>query len=302
MLYSRIGHRYKDSTSNKTLDTWYPASNTQKRRACLAEKVGMIKSDFVETTIDSLDDAPLSTEDAYLRLHLLSLRIVKPNQLNLEGIFALLPNIAWTSAGPVFPEHVETLKDLLAAEYHHLMVHSIDKFPRMSDYVIPDGVRIADAERVRLGAYLAGGTTVMHEGFINFNAGTLGESMVEGRITQGVVVGKQSDVGAGASIMGTLSGGGKIKNSMGERSLLGANAGIGIALGDECIVEAGLYVTAGTKVRLSDGTVVQARTLSGKSGLLYRRNSQAGYVEAISTDASRWGGLNSALHGAPKTD
>ncbi len=299
MMYTRIGHRYIDSASNKTLDCWYPASNSQKRRACLAEKVGLIRGDFVETDIQSLDDAPVSTEDAYLRLHLLSMRIVQPNQLNLEGIFALLPNVAWTSAGPVLPEHVEVLKDLLAEQYHHVMVHSIDKFPRMSDYVVPEGVRIADAERVRLGAYLASGTTVMHEGFINFNAGTLGESMVEGRITQGVVVGRQSDVGAGASIMGTLSGGGKIKNSIGERSLLGANAGIGIALGDECIVEAGLYVTAGTKVRLGDGTVVAARTLSGQSGLLYRRNSQAGYVEAIATDAVRWGGLNTALHAVP---
>lgn len=302
MIYHRIGHRYIDCESNKTLDCWYPASNTAKRRACLAEKVGLIRGDFVEMGIQSLDDAPASTEDAYLRLHLLSLRIVQPNQINLEGIFALLPNIAWTSAGPVLPQHVETLKDLLAEQYQHVMVHSIDKFPRMSDYVIPEGVRIADAERVRLGAYLASGTTVMHEGFINFNAGTLGESMVEGRITQGVLVGKQSDVGAGASIMGTLSGGGKIKNSIGERSLLGANAGIGIALGDECIVEAGLYVTAGTKVRLSDGSIVAARTLSGKSGLLYRRNSQTGYVEAIATDASRWGGLNTALHVAPKVD
>lgn len=302
MMYTRIGHRYIDSASNRTLDTWYPASNTQTRRACLAEKVGLIKGEFIETRIQSLDDAPATTEDAYLRLHLLSMRLVQPNQLNLEGIFALLPNIAWTSAGPVLPEHVEALKDLLAGQFHHVMVHSIDKFPRMSDYVVPEGVRIADAERVRLGAYLASGTTVMHEGFINFNAGTLGESMVEGRITQGVVVGRQSDVGAGASIMGTLSGGGKMKNSIGERSLLGANAGIGIALGDECIVEAGLYVTAGTKVRLSDGTVVAARTLSGQSGLLYRRNSQTGCVEAIATDASRWGGLNTALHAAPKAD
>jgi 2,3,4,5-tetrahydropyridine-2-carboxylate N-succinyltransferase len=175
-------------------------------------------------------------------------------------------------------------------------VPSIDKFPRMSDYVVPAGVRIADADRVRLGAHLSPGTTVMHEGFVNFNAGTLGESMVEGRITPGVTVGKNSDIGAGASIMGTLSGGGKTKNAIGERSLLGANAGIGISLGDECIVEAGLYVTAGTKVKLPDGSVVAARTLSGKSGLLYRRNSQSGAVEVLETDAQRWGGLNTTLH------
>jgi 2,3,4,5-tetrahydropyridine-2-carboxylate N-succinyltransferase len=177
-----------------------------------------------------------------------------------------------------------------------LRVYSIDKFPRMTDYVIPSGVRIADADRVRLGAHLASGTTVMHEGFINFNAGTLGESMVEGRITPGVIVGKNSDIGAGASIMGTLSGGGKSVNSVGERSLLGANAGIGISLGDDCIVEAGLYVTAGTKVLLPDGEVVAARQLSGEPGLLFRRNSQTGQVEALATGKNAWGGLNQALH------
>ena len=204
--------------------------------------------------------------------------------------------MAWTSAGPVLPGKVEYLRNIVAAEYHHLIVTSIDKFPRMTDYVVPEGVRIADADRVRLGAHLAAGTTVMHEGFVNFNAGTLGESMVEGRVTPGVIVGRNSDVGAGASIMGTLSGGGKAKNSIGERSLLGANAGIGISLGDECIVEAGLYVTAGTKVKMPDGRVVAARELSGHSELLFRRNSQTGSVEALIADASRWGGLNAALH------
>jgi len=208
----------------------------------------------------------------------------------------LLPNVAWTSAGPVFPARVEALRELVARESHHLTVTSIDRFPRMTDYVTPSNVRIADADRVRLGAYLAEGTTVMHEGFVNFNAGTLGESMVEGRITPGVVVGARSDSGAGASIMGTLSGGGKHRTSIGQRSLLGANAGTGISLGDDCIVEAGLYVTAGTKVKLPDGSIVAARQLSGQSGWVYRRNSQTGAVEDIANGASRWSGLNDALH------
>jgi len=265
-------------------------------RGCLAEKVGLVASDFIEVRIDSLDMPPSSTEDAYLRLHLLSERAVKPNGVNLDGLFALLPNVAWTSAGPVFPSRVAELRSLVAGEHHHLTVTSIDRFPRMTDYVVPSGVRIADADRVRLGAHLAEGTTVMHEGFVNFNAGTLGESMVEGRITPGVVVGSRSDIGAGASIMGTLSGGGKHKTSIGERSLLGANAGTGISLGDDCIVEAGLYLTAGTRVKLPDGMVLRARELSGQSGWLFRRHSQTGAVEAIRNGAERWGGLNDSLH------
>lgn len=296
MNLCRVGHRYVDSETGKTVDSWFPPENKQHKRSCLAEKYGLLRGGFFEQRISSFDDPPSTTEDAYLRLHLLSERSVAPNAINLEGIFTLLPIVAWTSAGPVFPHLVESLRALVASDYHHLTVPSIDRFPRMTDYVVPAGVRIADADRVRLGAHLAPGTTVMHEGFVNFNAGTLGESMVEGRITPGVVVGKNSDVGAGASIMGTLSGGGRQKNSIGERSLLGANAGIGISLGDECIVEAGLYVTAGTKVKLPDGSVVAARELSGKSGLLFRRNSQTGTVEAIATDSSRWGGLNSTLH------
>lgn len=296
MNHIRIGHRYVDRHTGKTIDTWFPSCNVKTKRSCLAEKVGLINGEFIEQAIGSLDVPPTSTEDAYLRLHLLSERSVAPNAINLEGIFSLLPIVAWTSAGPVLPNQVESLRDLVAQEYHHLTVPSIDRFPRMTDYVIPSGVRIADADRVRLGAHLAEGTTVMHEGFVNFNAGTLGESMVEGRVTPGVVVGKNSDIGAGASIMGTLSGGGKTKNSIGERSLLGANAGIGISLGDECIVEAGLYVTAGTKVKLPDGSVVAARDLSGKFGILFRRNSQTGAVEAIPTNSSRWGGLNASLH------
>ena len=296
MTIQRTGHRYRDTDTGKTIDVWFPFSGVGKKRACLAEKVGLIAGDIVEVAIESLDAPPVSTEDAYLRLHLLSDRSVKPNEINLDGIFSLLPNIAWTSAGPVFPGRVDDLRDRVASEYHHLTVSSVDKFPRMTDYIVPEGVRVADADRVRLGAHLAVGTTVMHEGFVNFNAGTLGEAMVEGSVTPGVTVGKNSDVGAGASIMGTLSGGGKSKNSIGERSLLGANAGIGISLGDECIVEAGLYVTAGTKVRMPDGNVVSARQLSGRSGLLFRRNSQTGAVEVLPTDSSRWGGLNTNVH------
>lgn len=296
MTIQRTGHRYRDVETGKTLDVWFPRHATFNQRRCLAEKVGLIAGDVIEVRIESLDAPPASTEEAYLRLHLLSELAVRPNEINLEGLFGLLQNVAWTSAGPVLPAKVDELRHLVAPEYHHLTVPSIDKFPRMSDYVVPTGVRIADADRVRLGAHLSPGTTVMHEGFVNFNAGTLGESMVEGRITPGVTVGKNSDIGAGASIMGTLSGGGKTKNAIGERSLLGANAGIGISLGDECIVEAGLYVTAGTKVKLPDGSVVPARALSGKSGLLYRRNSQSGAVEVLETNAQRWGGLNTTLH------
>jgi 2,3,4,5-tetrahydropyridine-2-carboxylate N-succinyltransferase len=295
MTITRTGHKYIDVESRKTLDVWFSRSNKKIARSCIASKIGLICGEFIEISID-IDAAPQSAEDAYLRLHLLSEGSVKPNTINLDGLFGLLTNVAWTSAGPVLPAKVETLRELISAENHHLTVTSIDKFPRMTDYVIPEGVRIGDADRVRLGAHLASGTTVMHEGFVNFNAGTLGNSMVEGRVTPGVIVGKNSDVGAGASIMGTLSGGGKTVNSIGERSLLGANAGIGISLGDDCIVEAGLYVTAGTKVKTPDGEVVAARMLSGMNGLLFRRNSQTGSVEAIVADSSKWGGLNASLH------
>jgi len=296
MTIKRIGHRYIDSNSGTTIDTWFPRSNKEIARNCLAQKLGLIKSDFIEVEIESLDDAPKSTEDAYLRLHLLSECAVKPNEINLDGVFGLLPNIAWTTAGPVLPSDVEKLRELMAEETHQLNVTSLDKFPRMTDYVIPEGVRIGNADRIRLGAHLASGTTVMHEGFVNFNAGTLGSSMVEGRISAGVVVGDGSDVGGGASIMGTLSGGGKQVISMGEKNLLGANAGLGISLGDNCIIESGLYITAGTKVKMPDGTIVSARELSGQSGLLFRRHSQTGAVEAIMTDGALWGGLNTALH------
>ncbi|PHS24470.1 MAG: tetrahydrodipicolinate succinyltransferase [Methylophaga sp.] len=296
MTIKRIGHRYSDSKSGTTIDVWFPRSNKEIARSCLAQKIGLIKSDFVEVEIQSVDDAPKSAEEAYLRLHLLSECAVKPNEINLDGVFGLLANVAWTSAGPVLPNEVENLRELIAEEDHQLNVTSIDKFPRMTDYVIPEGVRIGNADRVRLGAHLASGTTVMHEGFCNFNAGTLGHSMVEGRISAGVVIGDGSDIGGGASIMGTLSGGGTTVISMGKKNLLGANAGLGISLGDNCIVESGLYLTAGTKVKMPDGEIVSARKLSGQSGLLFRRHSQTGAVEAIVTDGSLWGGLNTALH------
>ena len=296
MTIKRIGHRYIDNTSGATIDTWFPRSNKKIARSCLAQKVGLIKSDFIEVEIKSLDDAPKTTEEAYLRLHLLSECAVKPNEINLDGVFGLLPNVAWTTAGPVLPSDVEKLRELMVEENHHLNVTSLDKFPRMTDYVIPEGVRIGNADRIRLGAHLANGTTVMHEGFVNFNAGTLGHSMVEGRISAGVVVGDGSDIGGGASIMGTLSGGGKQVISMGKKNLLGANAGLGISLGDNCIIESGLYLTAGTKVKMPDGSIVSARELSGESGLLFRRHSQTGAVEAITTDGSLCGGLNDDLH------
>jgi 2,3,4,5-tetrahydropyridine-2-carboxylate N-succinyltransferase len=251
----------------------------------------------VQLTIDT-DDAPAGTSDAYLRLHLLSHRLMKPRQQNLDGLFGLLTNVAWTNLGPAPVDGIEELRWRVRHDGGNLTVHSLDKFPRMTDYVVPTGVRIADADRVRLGAHLAPGTTVMHEGFVNFNAGTLGTSMVEGRISQGVVVGDGSDIGGGASTQGTLSGGGTEQISIGERCLVGAEAGIGISLGDECVVEAGLYVTAGTLVAVHGPNgvdVVKARQLSGKSGLLYRRNSQSGAVEALPRSA-KWDGLNAALH------
>ena len=245
--------------------------------------------------IADLQQPPDGTADAYLRLHLLSHRLVKPRELNMDGIFGALPNIAWTSLGPVDPANLTHVQLKARASGTPLQVFSLDKFPRMTDYVTPGGVRVADADRVRLGAHLAEGTTVMHEGFVNFNAGTLGHSMVEGRISAGVVVGDGSDVGGGSSIMGTLSGGGSEVISIGERCLLGANAGIGISLGDDCTVEAGLYVTAGTLVTLPDGEVVKGRELSGANGLLFRRNSRTGTVEALPRSGS-WAGLNAALH------
>jgi 2,3,4,5-tetrahydropyridine-2-carboxylate N-succinyltransferase len=249
----------------------------------------------VLVSIASLADPPKDTFDVWLRLHLLSSRTIKPHDANLDGVFGLLTNVAWTSAGPCPPDRVDELRLIERAAGRLLMVYGVDKFPRMVDYVVPTGVRIADADRVRLGAHLAAGTTVMHEGFVNFNAGTLGASMVEGRISAGVVVGDGSDVGGGASIMGTLSGGGKEVIRIGERCLVGANGGVGISLGDDCVIEAGTYITAGTKVKLPDGRVVKARELSGLSGLLFRRNSVTGSIEAVQRTGTGIE-LNAALH------
>jgi len=251
----------------------------------------------VTVEIADLSAPPADPADAYLRLHLLSTRLVRPHGLSTAGIFGVLPNVVWTSAGPCPPEAFEQTRLRLLAD-GPVQVLAVDKFPRMTDYVVPTGVRIADADRVRLGAHLAEGTTVMHEGFVNYNAGTLGKSMVEGRISAGVVVGDGSDVGGGASIMGTLSGGGSEVISIGERCLVGANAGIGLSLGDDCVVEAGCYVTAGSKVRLPDGRVVKARELSGRDGLLFRRNSITGALEVVPRSGAgrSWAGLNADLH------
>jgi 2,3,4,5-tetrahydropyridine-2,6-dicarboxylate N-succinyltransferase len=285
------------------LDTWYPAPALGRTAADVsAELAPLTGADLarevttivVSTEVGSLADPPIDAHDAYLRLHLLSHRLIAPHQANLEGIFGLLANVVWTSHGPCAVDGFELTRARLRAR-GPVAVYGVDKFPRMVDYVLPGGVRIADADRVRLGAHLAAGTTVMHEGFVNYNAGTLGASMVEGRISAGVVVGDGSDVGGGASIMGTLSGGGKDILSVGRRSLIGANAGIGISLGDDCVVEAGLYVTAGTKVTLPDGSTTAARTLSGQDGLLFRRNSVTGAVQVLARTGEGIA-LNAALH------
>jgi 2,3,4,5-tetrahydropyridine-2-carboxylate N-succinyltransferase len=279
------------TAQGQVLDTWFPdgflglGDEPAEPPVLPAGLVGPktlpgLSTVEVRVTIKSLAEPIADASDAYLRLHLLSHRLAVPNSLNLDGIFGKLANVAWTSAGPCPPDRVAELRLLERAAGRHLAVYGVDKFPRMTDYVVPSGVRIADADRVRLGAHLAAGTTVMHEGFCNFNAGTLGTSMVEGRIVQGVVVGDNSDIGAGSSIMGTLSGGGKDKVWIGERSLIGANAGIGISLGDDCVVEAGCYVTAASKVTLPDGRVVKARELSGVPNLLFWRNSVTGALEA----------------------
>ncbi|MBB1571226.1 MAG: 2,3,4,5-tetrahydropyridine-2,6-dicarboxylate N-succinyltransferase [Propionibacterium sp.] len=291
-------------TSGSVLDVYYPdpklgdvitdEAPESLSKAQHEDSLRQVMTKLLRVIID-LDAAPESTEDAYLRLHLLSHRLVQPHGLNLDGIFGKLPNNVWTSLGPVRVEDVPGIRTALRARGEALQVSSIDKFPRMTDYVTPAGVRIGDADRVRLGAHLASGTTVMHEGFVNFNAGTLGASMVEGRVSAGVVVGDGSDIGGGASIMGTLSGGGREVVRIGERCLLGAESGIGISLGDDCVVEAGLYVTAGTKVELPDGRVVKARELSGVSGLLFLRDSQSGKVVAKPRN-NRSVELNDELH------
>ncbi len=258
------------------------------------DPIRKVKKVTIEVIIN-LNDKPKDAADVYLRLHLLSHRLVKPHGANLDGIFSLLANVVWTSAGACEVEGFEKVRPQLLNKFQNLTIYGVDKFPRMVDYVIPAGVRIADGDRVRLGAYLSSGTTVMHEGFVNFNAGTLGKSMVEGRISAGVVVGDGSDIGGGASIMGTLSGGGKEVISIGERTLLGANSGIGISLGNDCVVEAGIYVTAGSKITLPDGKIVKAKELSGADNLLFRRNSQTGSLEVLPKTGS-WSGLNSTLH------
>ncbi|HET6825478.1 MAG TPA: 2,3,4,5-tetrahydropyridine-2,6-dicarboxylate N-succinyltransferase [Amnibacterium sp.] len=301
-----VGHGLATSAADGTvLDTWFPAPALGDhdpgetpvdllRLSGEDEGLRVIRRP-VTVRID-LDVAPASTPDAYLRLHLLSHRLVAPNTIDLDGIFGVLPVVLWTSRGPVPPDQAPFLR----REYlwrDGIDVHGLDRFPRMTDYVVPSGVRIADASRVRLGAHLAPGTVVMHEGFVNYNAGTLGASMVEGRISQGVVVGDGSDIGGGASIMGTLSGGGTERISIGRRCLLGANAGLGIAIGDDCVIEAGLYLTAGTKVRLpgEGDRVVKARELAGLPNLLFRRNSLTGAVEALERSGAGIA-LNPALH------
>ena len=290
--------------SGQVLDTWFPRPQLGSADASSApdalvaasgpDPLRRVSTEPVFMEID-LDAAPAGVSDAYLRLHLLSARLAEPRSINLDGIFGVLPNVVWTSAGPCAVDGFEDVRAPLRLSRGQLTVFGVDKFPRMVDYVVPSGVRIADADRVRLGAHLAAGTTVMHEGFVNFNAGTLGTSMVEGRISAGVVVGDGSDVGGGASIMGTLSGGGKEMISIGRRCLLGAESGVGISLGDDCVVEAGLYLTSGTKVALPDGRVVKARELSGSSGLLFLRDSQTGAVIA-KYRAGQTVELNAALH------
>ena len=291
------------------LDVWFPAPalGTPDGAEAPAELTALEGRDEVRDVtrevrlveVADLQAAPTSTEDAWLRLHLLSARLVVPHSISVDGIFGLLTNVVWTSAGPCAVEGFEATRARLRAAGQHVTVFGVDKFPRLVDYVLPTGVRIADADRVRLGAHLAEGTTVMHEGFVNFNAGTLGASMVEGRISAGVVVGDGSDVGGGASIMGTLSGGGKQVISIGRRCLVGANAGIGISLGDDCVVEAGCYVTAGTKVTIRDldgkPKVVKALELSGADNVLFRRNSVTGAIEAVPW-RSEGVALNAALH------
>ncbi|HET7310841.1 MAG TPA: 2,3,4,5-tetrahydropyridine-2,6-dicarboxylate N-succinyltransferase [Mycobacteriales bacterium] len=297
-----IGVASYDS-KRRLLDAWFPEPVVGSSSAVEpiqlpptgTDAVREVFTETVRVSISSLADPPADTADVWLRLHLLSHRLIKPHEANLDGVFGLLTNVAWTSLGPVAAEDVEATRLRARMTGIRLEVYGVDKFPRMTDYVVPSGVRIADADRVRLGAHLASGTTVMHEGFVNYNAGTLGASMVEGRISAGVVVGNGTDVGGGAAVMGTLSGGGQIVISLGERCLLGSNSGIGIPLGDDCVVEAGCYVTAGSKVTLPDGSVVAARELSGVSNMMFWRNSISGALEARPR-TGKWTGLNEALH------
>lgn len=297
------GHGIATISQGATLDVWFPSPSLSALPGNIPvellalkgeDKIRDVQRELVSIEID-LSKAPENVADVYLRLHLLSHRIVKPQSISLDGIFGILNNVVWTSAGPCNVDGFEATRARLLAAHGHISVFGVDKFPRMLDYVIPSGVRIADADRVRLGAHLASGTTVMHEGFVNFNAGTLGTSMVEGRISAGVIVGDGTDIGGGASIMGTLSGGGKEIISIGEKCLLGANSGTGISLGDNCVIEAGVYITASVKIKLPDGEVVKAKSLSGASNLLFRRNSVDGALEVVLRTGT-WGGLNSVLH------
>jgi 2,3,4,5-tetrahydropyridine-2-carboxylate N-succinyltransferase len=303
MTTSAAGIGLATFSAGATLDVWYPQPALGDDAppvpgldaATRNDDVRGVEIRPVRTVIADLQAPPVDVADAYLRLHLLSHRLVQPRTINLDGIFGILPNVAWTTRGPVSLDELSAARLRARTHGEHLVVLGVDRFPRMIDYVVPSGVRIADADRVRLGAHLAEGTVVMHEGFVNFNAGTLGTSMVEGRISAGVVVGDGSDIGGGASIMGTLSGGGQEVISVGRGCLNGANAGIGISLGDNCIVEAGTYVTGGGRVTLPDGEVVKARELSGVTGMLFRRNSVTGALEALPRTGT-WGGLNAALH------
>lgn len=325
-----VGIATFSAADGRVLDTWYPSPvlGSTEGALRLAEELGhtdgsasyelsrgqaldylrvdlnnltavddlrKVRRAAVVTFIGDIAEPPVDAHDVYLRLHLLSHRLIQPRGANLDGAFGLLANVVWTNLGPCAVDDFESTRLRLRVAGHQVTVYGVDKFPRMVDYVVPSGVRIADADRVRLGAHLAEGTTVMHEGFCNFNAGTLGASMVEGRISASVVVGAGSDIGGGASIMGTLSGGGKEVISVGEGCLIGANAGIGISLGDRCTVQAGLYVLAGTRVTTPDGQVVKAVELSGRDDLLFRQNSTTGVVEVLS-QAVDWGSLNSQLH------
>ena len=304
MSNAKIASGYGIATIGKSgnvLDVWFPApklgANSEDLKLndlAKPDELRQVQRRIVSVEIN-LTSPPKDAIDVYLRLHLLSHRLIKPHDANLDGIFGLLSNVVWTNHGPCEVEGFELVRSKLIENFGMVTVYSVDKFPRMVDYVIPTGVRIADADRVRLGAHLSDGTTVMHEGFVNFNAGTLGKSMVEGRISAGVVVGDGSDIGGGASIMGTLSGGGKEIISIGTGCLLGANSGLGISLGNNCVIEAGTYITAAAKIKLPDGEIVKGAELSGANNLLFRRNSISGGLEAVPKTGT-WGGLNSVLH------
>ena len=282
------------SSNNKTLYVYFPYIKFGEKENLKDKPKSSRNCIEISCTLNQLEKPIKDIADAYLRLHLLSYKFVLPNTINLEGLFEILPNIAWTNVGAMYPEEAEAK----ILEFHDkkipLLIRSVDKFPMLTDFIIPKGVRIADTSRVRLGAYLSEGTTIMHEGFVNFNSGTLGPCMIEGRISAGVVIGANSDLGGGCSTMGTLSGGNNIKISVGENCLLGANSGLGIPLGNNCIIEAGLYITAGTKVILADNKIMKASELSNVDNLLFIRNSITGKVEAKENPSTI--SLNSKLH------